>query len=843
MKYLIKLSMVITLLVTIDFVTANITQLEDSDYQPGLAAISFDDTKFKRPFTQWTMDVINSDSVTWPGSNDWSLRCIGYIEAPINGEVTLSAEFDNYLRVDIGGKTVLEAKKESKERSVRLIMEKEKKYPIEIFYVHDGGKSYLRLFWNWSEQDKVLIPRSMLSQRKEDSKRAEKIYKETRAAIVKSYLVIPNPLPDKIPTLEAWQKGKQTMVGMTFPDIPDFTCDAWCYESKVDLTDIISLNSGQMKLIHKFRQYPHLYLVSLITPEPGAVTFTCWIEKNKYSNEPFPDEILIPNICWQLKRAPAFASEPEPYPDFVKRCYILTDNGLTFLDKTDRQKIPVRGQLEEVNNPPWVQNYFRNDQTLPEYNPTLWAGNSKTTYKQSVIGIVSRDRNHLVAIANNASTTMCQAWHDCVHNNPRWLPPDKRIDERIWQVKLYVMKNDIETLLMKVKNDFPQRDMISPDDVHNLKYQGTYGSTHQTKGIIQNLPVFLHKARERQTYPLSWLSGNIADFEQWRAKAKKVFQDTWKNLPEDVDFDPLIIDEEDRGSYCAQKIVLNITSDSRILSYLLKPKGNGPFPAVLLLHDHSAVFDNGKEKVIRPWGISQERIESAKALVELSYGNRFIGDELAKRGYVCFAIDALNWGDRGGGGMAGQQAIGSNMIHLGMSFAGLIAHEDQRSASFLASLSYVDKNRIAAMGLSMGAYRTWQVAAVSDVIRAGLAICWMGTNQGLISYFNNQSKGNSAFSMLHPGLYNYLDYPDVASIACPKPMLFFNGEKDKLFPVETVNAAYEKMHKIWASQNASDNLVTKLWPVPHEFNQAMQEEAFSWLDRQLDHIPADQREK
>jgi hypothetical protein len=106
-----------------------------------------------------------------------------------------------------------------------------------------------------------------------------------------------------------------------------------------------------------------------------------------------------------------------------------------------------------------------------------------------------------------------------------------------------------------------------------------------------------------------------------------------------------------------------------------------------------------------------------------------------------------------------------------------------------------------------------------------------------MSYFNNQTKGNSAYSMLHPGLFNYLDYPDVASMACPKPMLFFNGEQDKLFPVHAVKAAYAKMQKIWDSQAAGDKLVTKFWPVPHEFNQEMQDEAFVWLDQQMDHIP------
>ena len=37
------------------------------------------------------------------------------------------------------------------------------------------------------------------------------------------------------------------------------------------------------------------------------------------------------------------------------------------------------------------------------------------------------------------------------------------------------------------------------------------------------------------------------------------------------------------------------------------------------------------------------------------YGGRFVGDQLAARGYVCLVYDALNWSDRGGAGFDGQQ--------------------------------------------------------------------------------------------------------------------------------------------------------------------------------------------
>ena len=355
----------------------------------------------------------------------------------------------------------------------------------------------------------------------------------------------------------------------------------------------------------------------------------------------------------------------------------------------------------------------------------------------------------------------------------------------------------------------------------------------QSPGVQANLPVFYEHLSKRLRFPLAWPKSGYKSFAAWRQAARKKVLECMLEAPPAAPFDPQVLAEEDRGGYVARKIALNLTGDSRVLGYLLVPQAKGPHPAVLLNHDHGARFDIGKEKVIRPFGIPAEKTASAQQWVEECYGGRWIGDELARRGYVCFATDALNWSDRGGAGYDGQNALASNLLHLGVSLAGLIAWEDLRSAEFLATRPEVDPTRVAAMGLSMGCFRTWQVAALSDRIAAGVCLCWMATDQGLMVPGNNQTEGQSAWTMTHPGLFNHLDYPDVASIACPKPMLFYNGRQDLLFPIPSVEAAYAKMRQVWASQGASDRLETRIWDVPHVFNGEMQEAAFGWLGRWL----------
>ena len=87
-----------------------------------------------------------------------------------------------------------------------------------------------------------------------------------------------------------------------------------------------------------------------------------------------------------------------------------------------------------------------------------WGGTSAAHYTLPIIGAVSRDHRHLTAIASARATLLCQAWHDCMHNNPPWLPENGSVSERTWRVKIYTMKNDPEALKAKFYADFPEWD-------------------------------------------------------------------------------------------------------------------------------------------------------------------------------------------------------------------------------------------------------------------------------------------------------------------------------------------------------------------------------------------------
>lgn len=352
--------------------------------------------------------------------------------------------------------------------------------------------------------------------------------------------------------------------------------------------------------------------------------------------------------------------------------------------------------------------------------------------------------------------------------------------------------------------------------------------------VTRNMPVFYEQMKQRLTYPMAWENAASGDFDAWRAEARAVLETCLGDVPPaPQDYGMSITAREQREGYGALKILFNVSEWCRVPAYLLVPEGKGPFPAIVMLHDHGAHFTIGKEKMVRPFEVSPKVLEDADEWAARCYDGQYVGDYFARHGYVVLAVDALLWGERGrkeGPDYDAQQALASNFLQMGSSWGAFITMDDLRSAAFLSSLPFVDPEKVGCLGFSMGAYRSWMLSALTDCVKASASVCWLNTTGRLMTLSNNQNKGGSAFSMIVPGLRRHMDYPHVASIACPKPALFFNGTQDKLFPVEGVEEAYAILRDTYRSQGAEEKLVTRLWDEKHFFSKEMQKETLKFFD-------------
>ena len=353
----------------------------------------------------------------------------------------------------------------------------------------------------------------------------------------------------------------------------------------------------------------------------------------------------------------------------------------------------------------------------------------------------------------------------------------------------------------------------------------------------RNLPVYADSLIAHLDYPMAWENSGIKKFSKWKKAARqKVFDCMLMPPPPPANgYQAKVLFEEQRDGYKARKIEIRLSQYYTVPAYVLIPDGKGPFPAINLLHDHGAHLFIGKEKMIRPLTCEDSTVIKDAEEWLAGYEGQFFGDYLAKNGYVVFSADAPMWGERGqkeGPRRDRYDMIAGNMMMYGIDLSAWMTYDDIAGTEFLAQMPEVDASRIGCTGWSMGAYRAWMLAALSDRITASASICWMVTTDEQMSFKYDRTE-NGGFANCIPGLRRWMDYPHIASIACPKPMLFINGSQDKLFPVAGVEKAFSIMHNVWSSQKADNNLETELWDIPHSCGLKAQKRVLEFFKKHL----------
>ena len=373
----------------------------------------------------------------------------------------------------------------------------------------------------------------------------------------------------------------------------------------------------------------------------------------------------------------------------------------------------------------------------------------------------------------------------------------------------------------------------------HLVFCSTWAQKRSKFEFRRNLPVYADSLLSDLTYPMAWGNSPITNFDEWRRAARQKVFDCMLAPPPSSSVSPLhyaLIAEEKRDGYKALKIEIPLSRYYTVPAYLLIPDGKGPFPAVNALHDHGGHLFIGKEKMIRPLECEDSLVKvDAQQWADGLYDGQFVGDYLARHGYVVFSADAPMWGERGqqeGAKRDRYDMIAGNMMMYGIDLSAYMTYDDISGTDFLASLPFVDPQRIGCTGCSMGGYRAWMLSALSDRIRCGAAICWMVTTDEQMSFKYKRTE-NGGFANCFPGLRRWLDYPHIASIACPKPMLFINGTQDKLFPIPGVEKAFAEMHKVWRSQQVDERLETEIWDIPHSCGLRAQERILEFFQKNL----------
>lgn len=382
--------------------------------------------------------------------------------------------------------------------------------------------------------------------------------------------------------------------------------------------------------------------------------------------------------------------------------------------------------------------------------------------------------------------------------------------------------------------------------------QLTADTVQPTESHVGSLYAFIRSQAPRE-FSLSYLRDEFKELDAWKRKARGKLLELLHYAPPACDPRAEIIDKRDRGDYIQERVVFNTTPDIRVPAVVLVPKnGKKPYPAVVALHDHGGFYLWGKEKLIDNGDEHPYMADFKKQY----YAGKNIAVELVRQGYLVVVIDMFYWGERrmlldddkadwrnrprditserikefNVRSAASEQLVGRTIYAAGFTWAGVMYWDDVRTVDYLLTRPEVDPKRIGCVGLSMGGLRACHLAALDERIKAAIVVGWMASFPPQLKRHVRSTIGHSK---LVPGLYRYLDYPDVASLAMPAALLVINGSKDGLFELDGVKACFEKLAACYRKAGAADKVRTSLYDTPHEFNAAMQTEAWDWFRKWL----------
>ena len=366
------------------------------------------------------------------------------------------------------------------------------------------------------------------------------------------------------------------------------------------------------------------------------------------------------------------------------------------------------------------------------------------------------------------------------------------------------------------------------------------------------LDVFIQKLKPQGEVPLSFLKDAHHDLAEWKAKARAKMMELLHYAPEKCDPQAEVISRKDCGDYIREEIRFNTTPVFRVPATVLIPKAaKKPAPAVVLLHSHGGFYLWGRERELEGDDVHSTLIELRE-----SYGKKAIGTEMVRRGYVVISIDMFFWGERrmvleddppewkerpatisrdsvtkfNQRSSASEQLMGRTLFSTGTTWAGIIAWDDIRTVDYLITRPEVDPQRIGCVGHSVGGLRSAYLAALDDRIKAAVVCGWMCSFPHQLAKHVRSTIGHTK---LIPGLYRFLDHPDIASLTMPRSLMLINGIQDALFETEGVRAAHEKLAKCYAKVGAPDHFKGIIDERPHEFNAERQAEAWAWFDKWL----------
>lgn len=186
---------------------------------------------------------------------------------------------------------------------------------------------------------------------------------------------------------------------------------------------------------------------------------------------------------------------------------------------------------------------------------------------------------------------------------------------------------------------------------------------------------------------------------------------------------------------------------------------------------------------------------------------------------------------------------------LGYTPAGIECWNAMRALDYLETRKEVDPKRIGVTGRSGGGATSWWIAAADDrpqciIPVAGIADLHAHVVEGDTPRFRKGVISGHCDCMYFVNTYRW-DFPMVAALCAPRPLMLGNSDADAIFPVPGYRRLAEKVRRIYDLYGAGDKFVLLETAGPHKDTPELRLGAFRWMNRWLQGVegPTNEQER
>jgi dienelactone hydrolase len=329
--------------------------------------------------------------------------------------------------------------------------------------------------------------------------------------------------------------------------------------------------------------------------------------------------------------------------------------------------------------------------------------------------------------------------------------------------------------------------------------------------------------RQSLNFPRWPMPTNLAAWEKDRVAVRQTLVTLMGDLPPRPDPAKVrVLSREDRGEFILEKFEFHNGADSIVPGYLMLPKSpagpGGRRPCIVAMHEHGGSKDS----------------------VCLNPNARdYVGLPLIRKGYIVAAIDSYFNGERigqGPGGAAEDKAaqelqFSKINLWLGRSLWGMQVRDEQCLLDYLVTRPEIDPGKIGGTGMSMGATRSWWLAAVDDRIKAIVGVVCFTHYEEIIAHGYMKAHGIYYFV---PGLLQHFDTEAIHALIAPRPHLELAGDQDPGSPLDGMEVLEQKLGQLYRLYGQPDNFHSVVWRnTGHEYLPEMRDRMVAWFEAHL----------